>query len=99
MDSIPFSERMLSAMERIASALERLTPGHLPLGDQTTNDATLYGPREAATELKMNEQTVRKYCRQRVFGTLGKNRRWIISGVEIRTFREGQKRIHGRGVA
>lgn len=86
-------------MERIASALEKLSAGQSLQTEQSQECDPVYKTDEAAELLELHEQTVRKYCRDGVFGSRTKSGRWVIRGSEVEHFRKGQSRIHGRGVA
>jgi len=99
MVSSSLSERNVAALERIASALEKLTAGQSQSAERSLDCDPVYRTDEAARLLGLHEQTVRKYCRQRVFGTQTKNGRWVIRGSELDHFLKGQRRIHGKVVA
>jgi excisionase family DNA binding protein len=92
--------------EQIKALLERLTCllaqriGCEPLQAEPINGLDrVYRTNEAAELLGLNEQTVRKYCRNRVFGTQTVGRRWVIRQSEVERFLNGQRRISGKGIA
>lgn len=87
------------ALERIAAALEKLAASQGPQSQRPHQSDPAYGTSEAADRLGLNEQTVRKYCRKRVFGTQTQSGRWLIRQSEVEHFLNGQRRIHGKGVA
>jgi excisionase family DNA binding protein len=90
-------ERAVTAMESIASALIAIASGRPPQDKTVPKIDQAYGTGEAARLLGLNEQTVRKYCRDRVFGTQTTGGRWVIRQSEVDRFLEGRYRIHGKG--
>ncbi len=90
---------MVTALERIAFSLEKVTAIQVQQANTAIATDRVYRPDEAAALLGLNEQTVRKYCRQRVFGAQTKGGRWVIRHSEVDHFLAGQKLIHGKGVA
>lgn len=90
---------VLAELGRIATALEKLVAMQAPQTDRPQNDDSVYGTRETAKLLELNEQTVRKYCRGGVFGYQTKTGRWVIRRSEIEHFRGGHNRVRGKGVA
>ncbi len=91
------SERFVTAIEGIESALRRIAEGSVAQPEPVPATDCIHGTKEAARLLGLNEQTVRKYCRQRVFGTQVTGRRWVIRQSEINRYLEGRDRIHGKG--
>ena len=92
------SERTVTAIEGIASALSAIASGLAAQTEQvSTNNDQAYGTGKAARLLGLNEQTVRKHCRDRVFGTQTTGGRWVIRQSEVDRFLKGGYRIHGKG--
>ena len=94
-----FATGVLTELGRIATALEKLTATQMPQTDQWQDRDPAYGTGETAKLLGLNEQTIRKYCRQRVFGYQTKTGRWVIRRSEIAHLLGEQNRVQGRGVA
>ncbi len=85
-------ERIAVSIERLAEALK---PKAAPLPIVTPPDAVCT-PAQAAEILQLNEQTIREYCRKRVFGTRLSNGRWIIRQSELEQYLSGQRLVHGK---
>jgi len=91
------SERFVTAIEGIESALRRIAEGAAAQPEPAPTFDRVHGTKDTAQLLGLDEQTVRKYCRQRVFGTQTTGRRWVIRQSEIDSYLEGRDRIHGKG--
>lgn len=90
-------ERAVTAIERIASAINSIASGRPAQAETVPRGDKAYGTGEAAGLLGLNEQTVRKYCRERVFGVQATSGRWVIRHSEVERFLQGRDRIHGKG--
>lgn len=91
------AERAVVALEKIASAVQTMTAGQAVQVEPVQEFDRAYGTAEAAGLLRLNEQTVRKYCRERVFGAQTTGGRWVIRQSELDHFLKGQRRVHGKG--
>jgi len=91
------SERFVTAIEGIESALRQIAAGSAAQPEPVSTVDRVLGTKETARLLGLDEQTVRKYCRQRVFGTQTTHRRWVIRQSEVDRYLEGRDRIHGKG--
>lgn len=89
------------AVEQLVGNLERVARMLATAQEKSalTDMDPVLSPRDAAEALGLNEQTVREYCRNKVFGTRLHNGRWAIRRSEIDHYLKGQRVIHGRGVA
>lgn len=88
--------RAVNALEGIAVALQRMAAGQPTQSESVPAFDRVYGTGEAAALLDLNEQTVRKYCRERVFGTQMERGRWVIRQSEVDHYLRGRARISGK---
>lgn len=88
--------RAVNALEGIAAALQRIATGQSAPAESLPAHDRVYGTGETAALLALNEQTVRRLCRERLFGTLTERGRWVIRQSEVDNFLRGRARISGK---
>lgn len=92
---------LLDVLGRIATSFERMADAMVPQEQAAplldTDPCLRTG--DAAKCLDLDKWTVRKYCRDGVFGTRLSNGHWVIRRSEIEHYLKGQQMVHGRGVA
>jgi predicted DNA-binding transcriptional regulator AlpA len=88
--------RAVAATEGIMSLMQRLTAEQSALPEPGLGSDKVLKVREAARLLGLNEQTVRRYCRERVFGRQIKSGHWVIGKSEIDNFLQGRARTCGK---
>jgi len=88
--------RAVNALEGIAVALQRMAAGQPTQSESVPAFDRVYGTGEAAALLDLNEQTVRRYCREGVFGTQMERGRWVIRQSEVDHYLRGRARISGK---
>lgn len=94
---------VIEVLEKIARALEKLVtvvvPDTAPPVPEPDKGDRVYSVRQAAAAIGLKEWTVRKYCRDGVFGRELGNGRYVILKGEIDAYLNRQRTVHGRGVA
>ena len=82
--------------ERIADGLERLLEVLVPKAPQPA--IQMLTPQEASKQMRLNVQTVMKWCRQGKMGTKC-GRKWLIEPTEVDRYLRGVLMTKGQQVA
>ena len=88
----------MEPLERIADGLDRLIEVLVPKTAESSTPAspTMLAPTEAAERMRLNEQTVMKWCREGQLQASKVGRKWLISKESVEAYIRKNEVVHGR---